>query len=146
MGFKNMKRLIFLVTLLAGFNLTAVCDSSMAYAEPQNKVIAYYFHGNMRCPTCHKMEEYAKETIDVNFASELSSGKLAFKVVNVEKKENEHFVNEYQLYTKSLIVSLVKGGKEVKSKNLTKIWEYVRNKNTYSDYVNNEIATFLKEL
>jgi hypothetical protein len=65
--------------------------------------------------------------------------------VNAEERGNEHFTQDYQLYTKSLILSLVKDGKEIKSKNLTKIWDYVRNKQKFFDYVNEEVNNFLKE-
>jgi hypothetical protein len=91
------------------------------------------------------MEKYSKEAIEENFKDMLSSGKLEFKAVNVEKRGNEHFVQDYQLYSKSLILSLVKDGKEVKSKNLTKIWEYVGNKQRFLDYVSEEVKNFLKE-
>ena len=86
-----------------------------------SRVYAYYFHGSFRCPTCHKLEQYSKETIESKFKNELVSGKLVFRTVNVEEKGNEHFVSDYKLYTKSLVISLVRDGKEVKSKNLSKI-------------------------
>ena len=111
----------------------------------RRKVIAYYFHGNFRCYTCHMMEQYSKEAIQTNFKDALSSGELEFKAANVEERGNEHYVNDYQLYTKSLILSLIKDGKEIKSKNLTKIWDYVRNKQEFFDYVNEEVNNFLKE-
>jgi len=110
-----------------------------------NRVTAYYFHGNFRCYTCHTMEQYSKEAIQANFKDALSSGKLEFKVINVEDRGNEHFTQDYQLYTKSLVLSLLKDGKEIKSKNLTKIWEYVRNKQRFFDYVSEEVNNFLKE-
>jgi len=108
-------------------------------------VIAYYFHGIMRCPTCHKLEQYSKEAIEANFKDALASGKLEFKVVNVEDKGNEHYGNDYQLYTKSLILSLVKDGKQIKWINLDKIWEYVGNKQRFIDYVKSGVADLLKE-
>ncbi|MFH1799651.1 MAG: nitrophenyl compound nitroreductase subunit ArsF family protein [Candidatus Omnitrophota bacterium] len=108
-------------------------------------VTAYYFHGTFRCPTCKKLEQYAQEAIESNFKEALASGKLAFRVVNVESKGNEHFAKDYQLYTKSVILSLTKDGKEIRSKNLDKIWEYVRNKDRYENYVRDEVAAFLKE-
>ena len=111
---------------------------------PGRQVIAYYFHGSFRCPTCYKLEQYSKEAIETNFKDALASGKLEFKVINVEDKGNEHFVNDYQLYTKSLVISLTENGKEVKSKNLTKIWDYVGNKQKFFDYVTVEINNFLK--
>lgn len=117
-----------------------------AKVSPVNNVIVYYFHGNLRCPTCHKLEQYSKEAIEANFNNELASGKLEFCVINTDEKENQHYVNDYQLYTKSLVISLVRGGKEEKSKNLTKIWEYVGNKQKFYDYVTEEVAVYVKEL
>ena len=108
-------------------------------------VVAYYFHGTFRCPTCHKLEQYSKEAIEINFKDALASGKLEFKVINVEDKGNEHYTKDYQLYTKSLILSLVKEGKETKWINLDKIWEYVGTKEIFIDYVKSGIADLLKD-
>jgi len=92
------------------------------------------------------MEKYSREAIEANFKDALTSGKLEFLSVNVEDRGNEHFVNDYQLYTKTLILSLVKDGKEVKSKNLDKIWEYARNEQKFIDYVTSEISGFMKDV
>jgi len=140
-----VKKLI--VILLAAVAVISVSFSAFAAEDkPAAKVIAYYFHGTMRCPTCHKLEQYSKEAIETNFKEAIASGKLEFKVVNVEDKGNEHFGSDYQLYTKSLILSLVKDGKEVKWKNLDKIWEYVGNKQRFLDYVKGGVTDLLKEV
>jgi len=91
------------------------------------------------------MEKYSREAIETNFKDAIASGKLEFKAINVEDHGNEHFVNEYQLYTKSLILSLVKDGKEVRHKNLDKIWQIVRNKQKFITYVTDEVNAFLEE-
>jgi len=91
------------------------------------------------------MEKYSKEAIEANFKDALTSGKLEFKAVNVEDRGNEHFVNDYKLYTKSLILSMVKDGKEVKSKNLDKIWELARNKQNFIEYVTAEVNALMKD-
>ena len=135
-----MKKLI--ITLLVTF----VVISAQAFAQEASgaKVTAYYFHGSFRCPTCTAMEKYSREAIETNFKDKLASGKLEFKAVNVEERGNEHFVNDYQLYAKSLILSLVKDGKKVKSKNLDKIWQLARNKQKFIDYVTGEINGFME--
>ena len=120
-----MKKIIQVLAIVAVISVGCFAFSE---TSPQSKVIAYYFHGSFRCITCNNMEKYSKEAIEGNFKDELASGELEFKAVNVEEKGNEHFVNDYQLYTKSLFLSIVKDGKEVKSKNLDKIWEFARNK------------------
>ena len=135
-----LKRLFFILFICWVAAVSFAEDNS-----PAAKVYAYYFHGTFRCPTCHNLEQYSKETIEINFKDAISSGKLEFKVVNVEDKGNEHYAKDYQLYTKSLILSLVKDGKETKWKNLDKIWEYVGNKQKFIDYVKAGVADFLKE-
>ena len=135
-----IKRFWALIILLI---LSVIGVTTVSAADA--KIVAYYFHGNARCPTCHKMEQYTKEAIEENFKDKLADGALVFKTVNVEEKENEHFVSDYQLYTKSLIISRVENGKEIEHKNLTKIWEYVRDKNRFFSYVTTEINNYLKD-
>lgn len=144
-----MKRLFCVLLTIAALSNNGIILSSLAEAEENAKgahVVAYYLHGTMRCPTCHKLEQYSREAIETNFKDALRSGKLEYKVVNVEDKGNEHYTGDYQLYTKSLILSLVKDGKEIKWKNMDKIWEYVGNKNRFLDYVKSGVADLLKEV
>lgn len=123
----------------------AILLSAGAAFGESDKTIAYYFHGSFRCPTCQKLERYSKEAIEGSFGPEMAEGSLEFRSVNVDEKVNEHFVNDYGLYTKSLVISKVKDGKENKHKNLTKIWEYVGNKEKFFDYVSGEVRQYLEE-
>lgn len=143
----HVRRLLYAVTtailLISSFNISTTPAEGVE-ASPINRVTVYYFHGTFRCFTCTNMEKYAREAIENNFKDALRSGKIEFKAVDVEKPENEHFVKDYKLYTKSLILSLVKDGKEVKSKNLDKIWEFAHNRQKYIDYVTSELGKFMK--
>ena len=143
-----MKKAVFMFLMVAAV-MSAGFFAFFVYASegqtPSSKVIAYYFHGTFRCPTCRKLEQYSKEAIGTNFKDALASGKLEFKVINVEDKGNEHYGSDYQLYTKSLILSLVKDGKQITWKNLDKIWEHVGNKQRFIDYVTGGVAGLLKE-
>ena len=140
---------IFRLGLTTCFTILAlVINNPLSFAKestPENKIIAYYFHGNFRCPTCHRLEEYSREAIELNFSAALASGKLEFKVINTDEGANAHFIKDYQLYTKSLILSLVKDGRQVKWINLNKIWEYNGNKQKFIDYVKNGVIDLLRE-
>ena len=139
-----MKKPLFV--FLAAFALMDVCPSAVAAQDKAaDKVIAYYFHGTFRCSTCTNMEKFAREAIETNFKDALRSGKLEFEAVNVEEKGNEHFAKDYQLYTRSLILSFVKNGREARSKNLDKIWEYARNRQKFIDYVVDEVRAFMED-
>jgi hypothetical protein len=140
----------FIVCMLAGCGGSQGTEDSQKINTPnisqKEQVVVYYFHGNFRCVTCKKLEQYSQDAVAQNFGSEVSSGRVVFKEVNVDEKANQHFVKKYGLYTKSLVLSLVKDGKEVKNKNLSKIWELVGNKDKYFKYVKDEIDAFVKEL
>ena len=140
-----MKKIIPILLVVVLLSLgTAI--SFAADSPSSNKVVVYYFHGNFRCSSCWAIERYTKEALNNNFKNQLDSGQLVIKVVNVEEKGNEHFVQDYQLYTKSVILSLVKDGKEVKFKNLDKVWQCLRNKNKFYEYIKEETQSFLDVL
>lgn len=126
----------------------AVISSAIAFAADNSsvKAIAYYFHGSFRCYTCTNMEKFSREAVETNFKDAMASGKLEFKAVNVEDRGNEHFGDDYKLYTKSLIISLVKDGKEVRYKNLDKIWQLAGNKQKFIDYVTGEVNELMKDV
>lgn len=135
-------KLFLLLSLLAG--PAFVGHEIRAEAAPAKEVVVYYFYGTGRCATCHKLEGYAKEALDTYFKKELAAGQIVFRPVNIDQPENEHFVQDYQLFSKSVVLSLVKDGKEVKSQNLTKIWQLVGNKQKYLEYVKSELEAFMK--
>ena len=128
-------------TVKATLNDSAVTSKIDSTAE--NRVIIYYFHGNRRCQTCINLEKFARQAVDSNFAERIENGILEFKAINVDEKENEHYNEDYELYTKALILSRVKDGKEVDWINLDKIWELVKNETKYKDYVTSELNEFL---
>ena len=109
------------------------------------KVIVYYFHGTVRCTTCKTIEKYSREAVEHYFPNELKSGRLVFRTMNVEEAANHHYIQDYQLFSKSLVVSLEKQGKEVTWKNLTDVWKLVGDKDKFFRYVKDEVEKFLKQ-
>lgn len=126
-----------------------VADSSGAksladtLAVLSDRVIAYYFHGNVRCGTCIKLEEYSQEALTAAFSEELGSGALVWRPVNFDEDENEHFIEDYQLYTKAVILSRMEGDIETGWMNLDKIWELVNDHDKYVTYVKIETQAFM---
>jgi hypothetical protein len=109
------------------------------------KVVAYYFHTTYRCPTCRRIEAYSREAIETGFAKEIAGGRLEFRLVNVEQQENRHFVQDYQLFTKSLVLVRMNEGKQVEWTNLAAVWEYNGDKPLFLSYVQGEILKYLEK-
>jgi len=137
-----MKKILAGTVVFAVFVLIPV----LLFAQSKDKVIAYYFHTTFRCPSCYKIEQYTEGAIKEYFEKEIESGNLVYEVINVEGKGSEHFVQDYQLYTKSVVLSFVKDGKEVKFKNLEQVWQLLRNKDKFYKYIKSEVEKYLGQL
>ncbi|MBI5836784.1 MAG: hypothetical protein HZB25_06045 [Candidatus Eisenbacteria bacterium] len=107
------------------------------------RVVAYYFHTSYRCASCRTLEANSKEAMDSAFAGEIKSGRLAWKVVNIDAKGNGHFAKDYQLFTKSLVLVREVRGKRAAWKNLSRIWELLNDKPAFLKYVREETRAYL---
>ena len=116
-----------------------------ALSNTEGKVVLYYFHATARCSNCRKFEIYSQEAIQQRFAGALGDGRLEWRVINLDEPANKHFVEDYQLITRSLILVKMKDGEQVGWKNLQKIWELVGAKADFVKYVQFEVAGYLGE-
>ncbi len=137
---------------LAAILLSLVWAPAALSKQPENKeakdtprFIAYYFYTNKRCGPCTRIEQLAEEAVTTQFKNELASGKLQWHGVNVEQADNKHFIQDFQLYTKSVIIAEYKEGKPVRYENLQDVWKLYRDKPKYIDYVAGGIRTFMEK-
>ena len=120
-----------------------------AASQPETtdtKVIAYYFHVTVRCTTCRMIESYSREVVEQKFGADIAKGRLQYKLVNLELPENRHFVKDYQLFTKSLVLVRFDKGKQTEYKVLNDTWELVGDKSAMQAYVEREVRDYLKRL
>jgi hypothetical protein len=110
-----------------------------------HRVIAYYFHTTARCASCRAIEANSREALESAFANEIKDGRLLWKVVNVEVKGNEHFVKDYGLYTKSVVLVNEVRGKPAEWKNLEKVWQLLQDKPKFIRYVQDATRGYLTE-
>lgn len=135
--------LLLLATAVAA--VAADDASSSAASSVTDGVVAFYFHGKVRCTTCRTIEAYAHDAIHAGFADQLENGDLTWRVVNVDEPENQHFVHEFQLVTRSVVLAEFHDGRPVRFKNLDRVWQLVRNRNAFVDYIQSETNAFLAE-
>ena len=108
------------------------------------KVITYYFHGKVRCPTCRNIEANAKEAVDTGFAKDLKEGQLEWQTVNYDKSGNEHFAKDFQLAAPSVVLVMKRGDQQIGWKNLAEVWEHVDDKPAFIQYVQKNMREFLE--
>jgi len=110
-----------------------------------NQLVVYYFMSTYRCPSCIYIEKTTKSVVTTVFADYVKSGRVVFKAVNIDEPENKHYDTDYKLYAQSVILSDVKGGKELRWTNLDKVWKLLNNDAEFKAYVTKEIKTYLGE-
>ncbi len=113
-----------------------------AAATAANVDIVYYFMTTQRCPSCMKIEAFTKETVQTKFGGALKKGGMVWKMVNVDLPENSHFIKDYQLYTKSVVLVKMRNGKQVEWKNLDRVWTLLGNKESFQTYIFKEVTAF----
>ena len=115
-------------------------------SDVPHRIIAYYFHGTTRCPTCLTIEDYAKEAIETGFSDDLKKGTLEWHAINFDESANEHFVKDYNLYAQALIVIDSTAGQTARWKNLEQIWDLVGEKEIFQKYIRDEIRQYLENI
>lgn len=129
-----------------------VAAATVAPATPEeaarsgDRVVAYYFHVTVRCTTCRAIEANSNAVIQERFAEDLSSGRLLWRLINVQRPENRHFIQDYQLVTRSLVLVRFEEGRPREHKVLHDTWELVGEPAAMQDYVAREVREFLRRL
>jgi hypothetical protein len=111
---------------------------------PSVQVIAYYFHGTVRCETCQKIERQARAVIEQKFQPGLTAKRLVFKPVNYDLPENAHFLQDYKLPCPSLVLVRRKDGKDEQWKLLGETWQRVEDATKFNRYVEEEMSKALQ--
>lgn len=107
-----------------------------------NQVLnVYYFHGNVRCATCKRIEQYTTEGVQQGFIKFLGNGRMMFNTVNVEEAGNGHYINDFELITRSVVLELTENGQPVVWKRLDRVWELVTDEQQFINYLYREIGT-----
>jgi hypothetical protein len=141
-----MLAITVVLVAIAGAAVPGAVVEGPAPATPTaDGVVAYYFHGNVRCATCRKIEAYTDEAVAGGFPDELESGAVSWQVVNVDVDANKHFIEDFQLVTRSVVLAQYRDGKVVRWQNLGKVWQLVRDEERFIDYVQSELNGFLGE-
>ena len=98
----------------------------------------------MRCVSCKTIEAYAKEAVEAGFAGALKDGRLEWRLVIVEEPDSGHFIQDFQLVTRSVVLELVGGGKPKQWKKLQRIWELGGDEEAFKEYIQDETRAYLE--
>ena len=113
-------------------------------SQAESHVLVRYFHGDIRCETCLQFEDWAK-TATEKFPKELADGRLQWQLTNFDQPENKHYIKDYSLADKSLVLVREEDGKTVRWKNVEEFWDFGEDqKQEFVNFVQGQIEDFLK--
>lgn len=113
--------------------------------QEARQLIVYYFHGNKRCLSCRKIEIFTHEALESNFTELLESGRIKWEAVNTDNPKHKHFIEDFQLYTKSVVLVDMEGNAMLRWKNLKDVWNLTRKKEAFHEYITAEVSVYLQD-
>lgn len=137
-----MKRLL-LIFVLTGFAL--IQTACLAAGDKAERLEVLYFHATTRCEGCLAIESNITNSLNLLYSKELKDSSITFKSIDFQEEENERFMDKYKFDTQTLILSKKVNGKEVKWKNLDKIWDYSSDFEKFQSYIHKEADKLLKK-
>ena len=134
---RTVTRAVLIIIIIVSFRLLA--------EDNKSKIDIIYFHATIRCHTCLTIEDFIKKSVWMSFEKDLKDSMITFKSLDFLQPENEHYQEKYGFDTQTLIISKRVNGKEIKWKNLDKIWDYANDFEKFKDYIIKEINLFQKD-
>jgi len=129
--------------------LTACCCAALlggaAAAAPPAPITVYYFHGDIRCGTCIRLEDATVSAVRDSFAALLVSGDLGLDVVNYETPGNEHFVADFALEGPQAVLVAYDGDEVRAWRDLARIWQLAGEPLEVERYIVAETRAFLAD-
>ena len=129
---------VFILLCLLSLSVTALAKAF------DDKLIVYYFHKTFRCPSCILLEELTHDAVKSGFSTDIKTGRIELKVVNLDEPGNAFFEDHYQLEFQSVVLSWVVNGQETRWKNLSRVWDYLHEEDKFFEYIQKEISLFIE--
>ena len=119
----------------------APAESLPAVEGPQ--VVMTYFLIGTRCESCRKIEALTRETAEQDFAAELAANKLVFRVIDTSEPSKRHYLDDYKLTSKTVVISRRIDGKETAWKDMKKVWDLLDEPVAFHAYLGAQIRSDL---
>ena len=124
--------------------VAAAASASRPDAPLADGLIVYYLHSKTRCPTCRAIESQAHEVVQSDFASELKSGAVAWKVLNYEEPSAAGLAKKFEIQMPVVVLARMKAGEIAQWKRLDRVWALVGDKPGYAAYLRDEIRQLVR--
>ncbi|TVP99242.1 MAG: hypothetical protein EA381_10115 [Planctomycetaceae bacterium] len=99
---------------------------------------AVYFHSPHRCPTCRKIESFSHDAL----SSEVDAGKLAWQTADYTSDVNASLVDQFKVFTSTVVLVETRDGNVVRWKNLEEVWDHTGEQSGFTAFIHQAWADF----
>lgn len=141
---------VLLVFVVGSVAFMVIKDVAARFTEPDPletakegdpRYIVYYFSVGKECTTCESIEAYTKEALVEYYTAPLANGEIEWRTRDMDDPKHEHFAEDYDLYTKSIVLVDTKDGR---FKNLKDVWDLVGDRKAFIEYIHEELEAFME--
>ncbi len=108
-------------------------------------LVVYYFHGNVRCPTCRSIESQAHDAVTANFGRQLSRREIAWKALNYEQPAAAQLTKKFDIQMPVVVLARMEAGQTKDWKRLDEVWPLEGDKPAFARFVREQIAKMLPD-
>lgn len=106
-------------------------------------VVVTYFMTDVRCKSCRKIEALTRQTLQNRFANELADGSVQFRTINIDRPENAHYIDSYELSFKTVVVSDMNGDAEARWVRMDNVWQLLGKPDKFEQYIADAVSAYV---
>ncbi len=106
----------------------------------KHRVVVTYFTTDVRCDSCRKIEVLTREAVENGFPEQLQDGEVSFRIRNVDDTENAHFITEYELSFKTVVISKTFGDEDCSWKKMDDVWKLLNDPDAFDTYISTAVG------
>lgn len=121
-----------------GSELTEISETvsnAQAEAERFGSVTVTYFTTDARCVSCRKIEAFTRLAVETNFPDQLVKESLTFETINVDRPENKHFIRDYEIAFKTVVIAYTDSEGNPQFRKMDKVWELLPDQEAFERYI-----------
>lgn len=99
---------------------------------------AVYFHAPHRCPTCRKIESFSQEAL----LPEIEAANLAWQIADYTTDLNAVLVEQFKVFTSTVVLVEVQDGQVVRWKNLEEVWNHTSDQDDFTAFIHQAWSEF----
>ena len=123
--------------------MATMSGSGAKTASADDCLMVYYLHGNTRCPTCRAIESQSHKTVESEFAEQVDTEEIVWKILNYEEPAGEALGKKFEVIQPVVVLAKMKGGQIDDWKRLDEVWALVGDKTGFAQYIRDEIGQML---